>query len=254
MRIVQKSFKGNLKSLNLQLLFERLLMQIFYSEQIDSTHILLADQEAIHCSKVLRKKIGDRIHVIDGKGKLYSATINTITKKAVHLSIDEIVRNEKLPKHLPTIGIGLIKNSARLEWFIEKAVEIGVKEIYPIYCKRSERSKIKPERINKIIMSAVKQSKRLWIPTLAETKKLDQIDWVGEAYVGHYSVDHNQLHQELHNAPRRNNIIIGPEGDFTSDEIQFLKKNDGIMVNLGHSRLRTETAGIVALTLMNNKI
>lgn len=227
-------------------------MQIFYSENIRDKEVILEGQEATHCTKVLRKNIGDTIHVIDGKGKMYETTLESSNKKVVSLKINVVTAEEEVPEPLPSIAIGLIKNGARFEWFVEKAVEIGVREIYPLYCTRSERSKLNAERINKIIVSAMKQSKRLWKPVLHPVTKLSDLPWTGDLYLAHYRSDNEQLRTHLGGNVIHKNILIGPEGDFTLQEVEMLEKRGATMVNLGNSRLRTETAGIVALTLMNN--
>ena len=142
-----------------------------------------------------------------------------------------------------------------MEWLIEKAVEIGVREITLLNCKRSERSKVNIDRLNKIALSAMKQSKRLWLPRIVGPMKMEQylkaVDG-STCAIAHYAPDHEDLF-EL-SLSQEATILIGPEGDFTDDEVHQALAAGCKPVNLGTSRLRTETAGLVALTIMNNKL
>jgi 16S rRNA (uracil1498-N3)-methyltransferase len=230
-------------------------MQSFYTEIIDHDKAYLEGQEMIHCTKVLRKKVGDVVHLLDGKGKMYECEIAKIEKKGVVLDLLKILQEESGAQLLPSIGVGLIKNTTRIEWMIEKATEIGVSVISPLLCQRSERARINLERLDKIVVSAMKQSMRLYKPVIVEP--IDFAQYVNQypektRLIAHYHVDNPQLSQ----MPMINNhidILIGPEGDFVNDEIDLATKSGYSMVNMGTSRLRTETAAIVALTLINNK-
>ena len=230
-------------------------MQLFYSQHIGDNEISLTDQEAIHCSKVLRRKIGDRLNVLDGIGTRYSATISQINKKVVLLNEIAIEEQDLTPLVLPSISVGVLKNNTRMEWLIEKSIEIGVAEITLLICQRSERSKINVDRLHKIAVSAMKQSKRLWLPQINGPIKLKSYlaDIDGSEFnIAHYISGQIDLKDD-HDISRTK-ILIGPEGDFTPDEIKLAIDRGCSTVNLGSSRLRTETAGLFALTTLNNKL
>ncbi len=230
-------------------------MQLFYTTDFSEDRATLADQEATHCAKVLRHKVGDTIHLLDGQGRMYAAEIATVSKKKVELHQLKVIEEQLEKPVLPRLAFGILKNNTRLEWLIEKAVEIGVRELVPLHCTRSERSKMNRERILKIMVSAMKQSKQLWLPELAEVQR--SIPWMesmsGEAdcWIAHYRPDNHELNTS--SASHGATMLIGPEGDFTDEEVQTAEQSGFEMVNMGSSRLRAETAGIVALTLLNNK-
>ena len=230
-------------------------MQLFYSYEISDDQIILNDQEAIHCAKVLRKSVGDQLNVLNGAGKRFTGVIADIKKSKVSLTDIELVEESKVDYAKPAIAVGLLKNNTRMEWLIEKAVEIGVREITLLNCKRSERSKVNIDRLSKIALSAMKQSKRLWLPRIVGPMKMEHylkgVDGFTCA-IAHYAPDHEDLF-EL-SLSQVATILIGPEGDFTDDEVRQALAAGCKPVNLGTSRLRTETAGLVALTIMNNKL
>jgi len=230
-------------------------VQLFYSYEISDDQIILNDQEAIHCAKVLRKSVGDQLNVLDGAGKRFTGVIADIKKSKVSLTDIELVEESRGDKAKPAIAVGLLKNSTRMEWLIEKAVEIGVREITLLNCKRSERSKVNINRLSKIALSAMKQSKRLWLPRIVGPIKLEQYlkDVDGPTCaIAHYAPGHEDLFELSVNQVVT--ILIGPEGDFTDNEVQQALAAGCKPVNLGTSRLRTETAGLFALTIMNNKM
>jgi len=230
-------------------------VQLFYSYEISDDQIILNDQEAIHCAKVLRKSVGDQLNVLDGAGKRFTGVIADIKKSKVSLTDIELVEESRGDRAKPAIAVGLLKNSTRMEWLIEKAVEIGVREITLLNCKRSERSKVNINRLSKIALSAMKQSKRLWLPRIVGPIKLEQYlkDVDGPTCaIAHYAPGHEDLFELSVNQVVT--ILIGPEGDFTDNEVQQALAAGCKPVNLGTSRLRTETAGLFALTIMNNKM
>jgi len=230
-------------------------VQLFYSYEISDDQIVLNDQEAIHCAKVLRKSVGDQLNVLDGAGKRFTGVIADIKKSKVSLRDIELVEESRGDRAKPAIAVGLLKNSTRMEWLIEKAVEIGVREITLLNCKRSERSKVNINRLSKIALSAMKQSKRLWLPRIVGPIKLEQYlkDVDGPTCaIAHYAPGHEDLFELSVNQVVT--ILIGPEGDFTDNEVQQALAAGCKPVNLGTSRLRTETAGLFALTIMNNKM
>jgi len=228
-------------------------MNAFYSTDITSTAIVLSDQEARHCTKVLRKNLGDKIHVLDGKGSIYESVIKEIGKHEVEL---EILGKKSEPRNeqLPEIAFGLLKNSSRMEWMLEKLTEIGVRRIIPLRCQRSERKRVNLERWNKILLSAMKQSIRKYLPILEEPSTVSDLVKSTNSefkYIASFGPGVPELvSQKLKANPI---IMIGPEGDFDTDEMDLAMKEGFRRVNLGQSRLRAETAAIVACTIMNNR-
>ncbi len=222
----------------------------FYAPDIETTGCL-SPEDATHCSRVLRKNAGDHIWVTDGKGTRFDCEITLSTPRKVEVEIarrEEVARNwsgEKVVCVAPT------KNMDRMEWLVEKAVETGVDRIIPVICDRSERRQIKRERLEKIAVSAMKQSLKTHLPEIGEAvtfrELLDQ-DFGGLTVMGY--CDDNTERRSFASLYRPNEpvrILIGPEGDFSPGEVrQALEK--GIQpVTFGRERLRTETAALAAL-------
>jgi len=231
-------------------------MQLFYTTHIDDQLAFLSGEEAKHCVQVLRHRAGDQIHLMDGLGGNYVASIIEATKNKVSLRIlsheqSYSQRNTKL--HL---AVAPTKNISRFEWFLEKATEIGIDEITPILCQRSERKVVKPERLKKIILAAAKQSKNTILPTLNPMIKLGTFfkkEWAGspQQFIAHCENDHEVHLLEKYKADQDVIILIGPEGDFSPEEIKNSFENGYVPISLGTSRLRTETAAIVACHTVN---
>jgi 16S rRNA (uracil1498-N3)-methyltransferase len=227
-------------------------MSEFYCQNIQNDTIVLDEEESNHCFRVLRKKIGDVIKVIDGKGFEYEAKILDQDKKqAICTILQKKVTQIYHPNH--HIVIAPTKSGDRIEWFVEKAVEIGIGGIHFIETKRTERSKINMDRIKKIVISAMKQSKNNYLPILSGMVKFKEIlsfNFKGNKLIAHLneqSININTIYPLLSQSV----LMIGPEGDFTNEEV-FLAKNAGFSeVSLGESVLRTETAGVFGLTVMN---
>ena len=226
-------------------------MQLFFSEINDNKVIFSADEKK-HLTKVLRKQEGDIISAIDGKGYLYSTKINSLDKNS---SLIEIIKKEKKKKkhnyHLH-IGIAPTKNISRFEWFLEKATEIGIDEITPIICNRSERKKINIQRCNRILISSIKQSLKFYKPKLNVPSNFS--DFINEKLEGDKLIAHclkTEKNKINKSKLKKYTILIGPEGDFTENEISLALKNGFKATTLGKSRLRTETAGIIATHSVN---
>jgi len=230
-------------------------MNIFYCPgAILNEHCELDETESTHLVKVLRKRENDELYVFDGKGKLFEARIEGIGKKQTAIHVFRLVEVEEQNKPRLHIAIAPSKNIERLEWFAEKATEIGVDEITPVICKHSERKDIRPDRIEKIILGASKQSMKLTIPRLnpvvkVETfiKSVKEVDRRFIAYCDEKAIHLKDAYHGGFNAV----IMIGPEGDFTREEVLLAEQNDFETVSLGRSRLRLETAGIYATTVFN---
>ena len=228
-------------------------MQLFFNPNIESD-LFLEKEEHIHATKVLRKKEGDILSVMDGKGGLFECKLIQISSKK---SLVEILESKKFDKtNRLHIGIAPTKNNNRMEWFLEKATEIGISEITPLLCSRSERKVLKNERMHKIILAAAKQSKSFHVPVLNEmisfssfVKKVES----KQKFVAHCEEDSEKKTLHNHNLLNTEStvILIGPEGDFTAKEIEEAKSHNFEELSLGESRLRTETAAMVACAYYN---
>lgn len=228
-------------------------MHLFYAPEINSDYFALNEEEARHCLKVLRLKINDRVHLTDGKGSLFTGIVDYIAPKECNIRIIETVK-EKEKKPLIHIAVSPTKSMDRFEWFLEKATEIGVDVITPLICERTERQNLKPDRLNKIIISALKQSYRTWLPELKPAATFDKL--IGSAdeeikLIAHCAENEKKSIKELYKKEKSVIIFIGPEGDFSETEIVKAINLGFTSVTLGESRLRTETAAIVACHSIN---
>ncbi len=222
-------------------------MQLFYSPEIANGILHFDETESKHAVRVLRLKTGDEIHIIDGIGTLYKASITDANQKKCSFQVLEKISDfEKRPYYLH-IAIAPTKNIDRLEWFLEKATEIGIDEITPLLCDHSERKIIKPERLNKILVSAAKQSLKAYIPKLNPLQTFHDFimnDLKGQKCIAHC---YDSEKTTLKSVTESNlTILIGPEGDFSPEEVKIASEQGFQAVSLGNSRLRTETAGVVA--------
>ena len=227
-------------------------MRLLYVPNLIVGNIELPKEEARHAIKVLRARVGDTFKLIDGKGGSANAKISEVGKRNCIVSVKEI---QQYPESSPklTILVSPPKQTERFEWFLEKAVEIGVYRIIPIWTKRSERRVEKHERWRKVIVSAMKQSGRSWLPVLENACSFDKVvkSLNQPILIAHCieSLDTEKPHLLSALKPGEDACIaIGPEGDFTSEEVELALKRGGVEISLGKSRLRTETAAIVATT------
>lgn len=225
-------------------------MQLFYNPDIteQTTQFSFDKEESRHIVKVLRKSIGDILHITNGKGWLFEAEIVIPDIKNCLATIVSKDLKTKHPYHLH-LAVAPTKMNDRYEWFLEKATEIGVDTITPIICDHSERKVIKLDRFEKIIQSAMKQSLHCYLPKLNEAIPFK--DFINQSFNGQLYIAHCEEtdKKSLKNQIKKNEnvtILIGPEGDFSVKEIEMAIANDFIPVTLGDTRLRTETAGIVA--------
>lgn len=222
-------------------------MHLFFDPNITPEHkeFSLSEEESKHACRVLRLKTGDQFQLLDGKGNLYLTTIISDNPKRCTVRITS-VENEKAPSYSVHIAIAPTKNMDRLEWFVEKATEIGATEISLISCSKSERKNVNDDRVTKILVSATKQSKRLYIPKFNSLQPLKSfIDSHPNGLIAHcYDEDKNSIGDIY--KPNDCPIIIGPEGDFSPEEVKYALKNGYKNITLGENRLRTETAGLVA--------
>ncbi|HLV14077.1 MAG TPA: 16S rRNA (uracil(1498)-N(3))-methyltransferase [Xanthomarina sp.] len=227
-------------------------MQLFYNPNIseNSIDIVFDKDESRHITKVLRMREGDTLKITNGTGSFFDAEISVVTPKQC---IAKILKEEKvkpLPYHLH-LAVAPTKLNDRYEWFLEKATEIGVSEITPIICDHSERKVIKPERYQKIIQSALKQSLKAHLPVLNEAVSLKNFiestsSNDGICCIAHCEENDKNSLKSVLKPNTKITILIGPEGDFSPEEIELALKSGFIPVSLGNTRLRTETAAVVA--------
>tara|TARA_B110000858_G_scaffold182501_1_gene221984 strand:+ start:216 stop:905 length:690 start_codon:yes stop_codon:yes gene_type:complete len=224
----------------------------FLTQHIENKTCFLTETDSHHAIKVLRMKNEDFLYVIDGKGVLGEGVIIDANSKKTKVKIHQLKKIKK-PISL-ALAFCPTKSNDRNSLIIEKATEIGVTDFYPIISQNSERRKWKTERFEKILVSSVKQSQRFWIPTIHPTEKFnDFVEKLGSAelkFIAHCKDQEKIELRTITNSIETQMIIIGPEGDFTSNEIELAKENNFKMVSLGNNRLRTETACIAAVTLM----
>ncbi|RYU93082.1 16S rRNA (uracil(1498)-N(3))-methyltransferase [Emticicia agri] len=228
-------------------------MLLFFQPNI-SQNQFLDIEDSRHCVKVLRNSAKDIIHIVDGVGGLYECEITKANDKKCEFKVISEKQNYHQRENYLHIAIAPTKNADRLEWFIEKCVEIGIDEISLIQTAHSERKQQKVERLVKIAISAMKQSLKAYLPKINELVPFEKfLKTVSQEqkFLAHLTDDSKPLVSLL--KPKSSYcIMIGPEGDFSSDEILQARQEKFEWVTLGNSRLRTETAGIVACTLSNN--
>ena len=225
-------------------------MQLFYNSEINenTSQFSFSKEESKHIIKVLRKKVGDTMHITNGKGWLFSAKIisDNIKNCVAQVTNKEFQDQPKYHLHL---AVAPTKMNDRYEWFLEKATEIGIQEITPIICDHSERKVIKPERFEKILQSAMKQSLSCYLPKLNQAIAFNNFithDFKSDLFIAHCEENNRTALKQALKLNQDTTILIGPEGDFSSKEIALALENNYIPVTLGNTRLRTETAAIVA--------
>lgn len=231
-------------------------LPFFYEPELSESCSLiqLSPDTFKHAIQVLRLKEGNAIHLTNGKGLLSRAVILNSNKKQATVKIESVqFFNNNNPS--VTIAISLLKNTNRLEWFLEKVTELGVTEIILLLCARTEKQHFRIDRINTILISAMLQSKQVWLPNLiSPTSYTTVIEQANHnlKLIAHCGAEEKMPLHKL--ATKENTIIlIGPEGDFTDDEIVQAEKNNFIAVTLGNNRLRTETAGVTAAVVLTLK-
>ncbi|MBR2378755.1 MAG: 16S rRNA (uracil(1498)-N(3))-methyltransferase [Bacteroidaceae bacterium] len=224
-------------------------MHLFYTPDIAET-LTLPEVESGHCVRVLRLVEGDEIGLIDGRGTFYRAAIDLAHNKRCKV---RILEERSQPAHWVgpiEIAIAPTKNLDRMEWFTEKTTEMGVDAIVPLLCRFSERKELKVERIEKIAISAMKQSLKAVLPCIDEMTPFERYvrePFDGQKFIAHcYADEERKLLSQTYKAGSSARILIGPEGDFSPEEVSLAIENSYVPISLGASRLRTETAGVVA--------
>ncbi|HET6244572.1 MAG: 16S rRNA (uracil(1498)-N(3))-methyltransferase [Bacteroidetes bacterium] len=236
-------------------------MHLFYTPDINSDLYILSEEESKHGVKVLRLKNGDQVELIDGKGGWYRAEITDAHPKRTLVKV--LNKKEEFKKRSYKLHIALAptKNSVRTEWFLEKATEIGIDSVSFIHCRNSERVVVKTDRLNKIVTSAVKQSLKAYHPLLNELVSFNEMlneaeNFKGQKFIAHCREEQKDHLCKLYKAGKDALILIGPEGDFTREEVNMAMTSGFEQISLGNSRLRTETAALVAchtVSLINEK-
>ncbi len=225
-------------------------MHLAFSDDINSESITLSQEESLHISKVLRLQPGERIQITDGRGTLASGIISNSSKKNLKIEISEIEHSNNT--YSLELAISPPKSNDRLELILEKCTELGISKIHPILCFHSERRKLNIDRLEKILISAMKQSQKAWLPELCMPLKFS--DFIKhesdlDKFILHCNAEipRNSLKTQLKS--KKSLLVIGPEGDFSSQEIQGAISFGFNSVHIGEERLRTETAAIFASSI-----
>lgn len=224
----------------------------FYEPLISSNHTSfeLSEESSKHAVQVLRMEAGETIQLTNGQGGLFTATITLAHKKHCQVSVATATQIP-MPEKQHAIAVSPLKNNSRIEWFLEKATELGIHRIIPLICQRTEKQVVKQERWQQILIAAMLQSQQAWLPTLdAPTKFADTIQ---ASYTGNKLIAHclpNEKKPLNVFAAENSLILIGPEGDFTESEIELALSAGFQPVSLGSTRLRTETAALTAAVVL----
>ncbi len=230
-------------------------LPFFYKEDLvaSSTDIVLDESTSKHIVQVLRMQNGEQLQLTNGKGDLFTVAITDNNRKRCSVKTLQTTNPQRQATNI-TIAISTLRNNTRFEWFLEKVTEIGVTEIIPLICSRTEKTAFKFDRMKSILVSAMLQSQQTWLPVLHEPTKFNllvQSSTQQQKFIAHCMDDDKRCLSDLNNESLSTKIIlIGPEGDFTADEIELALQNNFSAVALGKNRLRTETAGVVAAALL----
>lgn len=226
-------------------------MQLFYAPDIALPRHTLTEEESRHCVRVLRMRKGDRLHLTDGRGNLYETEIVKADPRGCTVEVVGTFREYGRRPYALTMAVAPTKNIDRFEWFLEKAVEVGVDAVIPLECANSERRVFRPERAEKIITGAVKQSLKAYRPVLEPLTAFDGVaarHCGGVKLIAHCRPDSQRI-PITEALPRHTDalVLIGPEGDFTEEEVALARADGFTEISLGESRMRTETAALAAV-------
>ncbi len=228
-------------------------LPIFYqNEVLPEDFFTLNEETSKHIIQVLRMKQSEQLQLTNGKGKIVIAEIVSENKKATEVKVLSTSNISHRTSNI-TIAISLIKNTSRFEWFLEKATEIGVSEIIPLLCERTEKQSFRYDRMKNILISAMLQSQQAWLPILHQPTKFIGVIKTSahkNKFIAH-CIEEDKKKLQILTRNETSIILIGPEGDFTFEEIEVAKQHNYIPVTLGDTRLRTETAAMVAAVLLN---
>lgn len=233
-------------------------LPFFYISNYNSSEkeLVLDEVTSRHMIQVLRMKKDDSLNLTDGKGNLLTVFITDDHKKHCAVKVKDVA-HVSLAKRNVSIGISVLKNASRFEWFLEKATELGINEIIPLICERTEKEKFRRDRMQNILVSAMLQSQQCWLPVLHEPIafellfRQEEVAGRGQKFIAHCTeTEKRKLTEQINASLPSQIILVGPEGDFTSAEIELAMHHHFIAVSLGNTRLRTETAGVVAASLL----
>ena len=231
-------------------------LPFFYEESLPETdRFFLSEESSRHIAQVLRMQESEQLMITNGKGQTLNVEIITPHKKKTEV---KIIHKEFIPRAKASVAIAIsfIKSASRFEWFLEKATEIGISAIIPLLCKRTEKSHFREDRMKTILVSAMLQSRQAWLPELHAPIKINELikgNAYGQKFIAHcVDAEKKLLNDAVVVASASKIILIGPEGDFTEEEINEALQQNYIPVSLGETRLRTETAGLVAAVLLTH--
>lgn len=234
-------------------------MEIFWTEDIAGGICRLGEEESAHCVRVLRHRAGDRINIIDGHGTMYECTLVADSPKGAEARIEQVHQNWGGHPYDLTMAVCPTKNIDRYEWFAEKATEFGVDRIVPVIGEHSERKILKPERMNRILLSATKQSLKASIPEFSDTtsvrKFIESTAGTEALKLIAYCFEDGQERTSIREVLEKNDakeviVLIGPEGDFSREEADAAVAAGYVPVHIGESRLRTETAALASVSMI----
>jgi len=229
-------------------------MLLFYCDNISDNQAILDANDSGHLVRVLRKTVNDEVFLTDGKGMLYKSVILEPDPRGCSLKITDTNPGYGKRDYYLHMAVAPTKNLSRFEWFVEKATEIGVDEITPLICHNSERNFFKPERMQRIAVAAMKQSLKAYLPKINDATGINELIKTSTAQVKLIAYIHPEITQQFNSVPANAQsylILIGPEGDFSKEEVDTSLKHGYLPISLGNSRLRTETAAVYACGLAN---
>jgi 16S rRNA (uracil1498-N3)-methyltransferase len=229
-------------------------MHLFYIPEASEGFTLLGKEESWHCTRVLRLEQDDPVCLTDGKGNLFHCTIQVPDPKKCIVKVISVQREFGKRSSFLHIAIAPTKSTDRFEWFLEKATEIGIDAVTPLLTAHSERKSAKTERLQKVMIAAMKQSLKAYLPVINEVaalKKFVEQPFSGRKFIAYCEKDKTIELKHAYHPCENALVLIGPEGDFSPEEVEMAERNGFIPVSLGPSRLRTETAGIVACHTIN---
>jgi 16S rRNA (uracil1498-N3)-methyltransferase len=226
-------------------------MQVFFSNERQENFLILDEIESKHCVRVLRKKEGDEIHVLNGEGGFFQCTIFEANKNRTVVEIQQEEQQGLYPGMNTIIALAPTKNMSRVEWFLEKATEIGIGGFAFFFSKNSERSKLRYDRLEKVVQSACKQSLKAYFPFIEEAKSFSDLisnyqGFNGQKFIAHCGEGEKSLLKSIYEKGTKTLVLIGPEGDFTPEEVAEAQASGFVPLSFGSARLRTETAALVA--------
>lgn len=230
-------------------------LPVFFAKDLapDAVAYVMDEPTSKYCIQVLRREKGQSVLLANGRGHKFTARITDDNRKKCEV---QIIQCETIPAPTPalSIAIAFTKNASRIEWFLEKATEIGVQTIIPLLTQRTEKEKFKAERLENILVAAMLQSQQYWLPKLAAPQAFDKLvqeNNTSQLFIAHCLPEQKRQLQQAMQPGKDTLMLIGPEGDFTPAEVNLALEKGFKPVSLGNTRLRTETAGVVACTLMN---